>query len=126
MAAVDDVHLGTVTGEIVGLLYRRIATPNHGKHLALEEGPVAHRAVGHAAAGILELTGDFQLGGRPPGGQDYGWSLVHPIRSGSNLEDSIGPPDDTLDRLLPDIGAELDGVSRHEVGELPAEDVLKP
>src|SRR4051812_25846241 len=126
MAAVDDIHLRAIAGEIFRFFDGRVAAPNDGQNLALEEGAVTHGTIGHAATGILQLTRHFKFGWCATGGEDDGRSLVPPASAGGHLEHSIVPPLDRVDRLLPNIGAEFDGVCGHEIGELPAKDVLEP
>ena len=62
-AAVDDVDLGRVAGEVVGFFDRGVATAHDRDDFVLEEGAVAHRAVGDAAAGKLELARNTELAG---------------------------------------------------------------
>ena len=58
VAAVDQVHLAPVARQERTLLHGRVAAADDGDVRAVEEGPVAHRAVGDAAAGKLLLAGN--------------------------------------------------------------------
>src|SRR5207248_8633868 len=74
-------------GEEVALLEGGVATADHGQDLVLEEGAVADRAVGHAAAGQLLLARNLELPGQAAGGHDHrrgaelaaGVELDHPL-----------------------------------------------
>ena len=125
VAPVDDVDLFGVPGQVVGLLDRRVAPADDGDGLALEEGPVAHGAVRHAAAGVLQLAGYLELGGRAAGGEDHGGCLVDRAAGGRDLEHAVVPAGDALDVLLADVGAECGGVRRHLLRQLPPEHVLE-
>ena len=108
VAPVDDIHLLGVAGEIVGLLHGGVAAADHGDGLALEEGSVAHRAVGDSPAGVLQLARHLQLGGRAARGEDHRGRLVDrcpTVVATSNMPSSRRTM--RFDVLLPDVGPEL-------------------
>src|SRR5437870_9393901 len=61
IAAMDDVDLGGVTGEVQPLLEGRVTAAHHGQHLVLEEWAVADCAVRDPASGQLQLTRYLEL-----------------------------------------------------------------
>src|SRR5262249_29834844 len=125
VAPVDDVHLLGVAREIVRLLDGGVAPADDRDRLALEERTVAHRAIRHAPAGILELAGNAELGRSAPGCKDYGRSLVHESRGRGYLEDAVVPAMDGLDVFLAQVGAELEGMISHLGRQLATEDVVE-
>ena len=126
ISPVDDVHLPGIAGEVLRLLHRGVAPADDRYDLAFEEGTVAHGTVGHTPAGIFQLAGHVELGGRAAGSEDDGRRLIHLPHGGRDLEDPVVPAGNPLYRVLPDIGPELDGVSGHQIGQLAPQHVLEP
>src|SRR6185437_2481100 len=94
VAPVDDVDLFGVPGQVVGLLDRGVTPADHGDRLALEKGAIAHGAVRHAAAGVLQLPGNLELGRGAAGGEDDGGCLVDRAPASRDLEHAIVPAGD--------------------------------
>jgi len=76
VAAVHDVNLARVAGEIVRLLDGGVAAAHDREHLALEERAVAHRTVRDALRRVLLLTRHAELHRRPAGREDHGGGPV--------------------------------------------------
>ena len=116
----DHVHLFGVAREVGRLLDGGVAAAHDGDGLALEEGPVAHGAVGDPLPRVLEFSGDAELGGRAAGGEDDRGGLEDRAGAAGHLEEPVLPLRHRLHVFLADVGAELLGVLGHEAGQLVA------
>src|SRR5437773_2871419 len=126
VAAVYDVDLAGVTGEIVRLLDGGIAAAHDREHLALEKRAVAHRAVRDALRRVLLLTRHAQLHRGPAGREDHRRRTVqHPPR-GRDVEPAVLGLAHPLHGVGDDRGAEFPGMLAHLLGQVPPLDALEP
>ena len=75
---IGELHHGDVlddASQIDGRLDTGVAAPDHRDPLALEEGAVTVRAVGHALGAVLELARHVQVAPAGTGRQDHGAAL---------------------------------------------------
>src|SRR2546427_1056480 len=110
----------------VGLFDRGISAPHHGQHFTLEERAVTHRAVRHALPGVLLLSRYAELHRSPAGGEDHGRRAIRLPARRRDVEPAVVRLADLLHRIGHDLGAELLGVLRHLLRELPPFDALEP
>ncbi len=68
-------HMLDDASQIDGRLDAGVTTTDHRYSLALEEGAIAVRAVGHALGAVLELTRHIQITPTGTGSQDHGAAL---------------------------------------------------
>ena len=121
VAAVDEIDLGGVAREIVGLFARRVAAAHHRDRVPLEERAVADRAVRDALPRVLDLAGDAELHRRAARREDRDRRAIHVAALSDRLEGAVGKPaqrhgGDAGD----DLGAELPCVRLELLRELPA------
>ena len=98
--------------------------PTTARSSALEEGAVADRAVGDAAAGELLLAGDVELARVAAGGDD---DRRRAVLAGVGLDHlhAVVLDADAVHRRVHHLGAEVLGLGEHHGGEVAAEDALE-
>ena len=120
-APVDDGDPARVAGQEKALLHGGIAPAHHCQMGTLEEGAIADGAIGDPNPGQLGLSGDTQLAGVAPGGDDHrGRAQLALVRLHHLGPVRLHP--DPLHRGGDHLGAELSRLIGHDLSQVGSED----
>src|SRR5437867_5974881 len=126
VAAVHDVDLARVAGEIVRLLDGGVTAAHDRQHLAFEDRAVAHRAVRDALRRVFLLTRHRELHRRPAGREEDRRGAVQHAPRARNVKPAVFRLAHSLHGVGDDFGAEFLGMLAHLLGEVPSLDALEP